>query len=244
MSKILFTGGLGDIFSVESRMTDAEKFSVREIYLATPGAKFIKQALKYHYLWADIEPIEVLTKDQIKNFSPSRYCIHTLPELVSVCKAAGISEPPSGIVDMGIIRIFADIRTNRRPWNKSGFAFPRVKCDIAFNPATTSGDYRISNRNFTESEIVAVKEYAQKNELEIKELGEGITTFEEYVGYTQGCREFIGVDSAASILAAIDKVTFKDKKIFIRSQNKTWYAHRAEWYPPDAMDFFYGSEYK
>jgi hypothetical protein len=145
---------------------------------------------------------------------------------------------------MGIIRIFAEIRAGQRKWNKSGFAFPRYQCDIAFDKATTSGDHRINNRNFTEEEISAVKEYAKNNNRQIIELGEGSTTFDEYIGYTLGCREFIGVDSAASILAVIDKVTFKDKKVFVRSNNKAWYNHRAEWYAPEAMDFFFGKEFK
>ena len=243
MNKVLFTGGLGDVLAVEARMTDAEKYAVKEIYLATPGAKFIKQALAYHYLWEKLPVTEILARDQIFQHSPSKYCIHTLHELIAVCKAAKIQLPPAGIVDMGIIKIFAEIRANQRPWNKSGFAFPRIKCDLACNLATTSGDFRISNRNFTPQEIEAVKEYAHDNKLIMVELAESKTTFEEFVGLTLGCREFIGVDSAASVLAAIDKVTYPDKKIFVRSNNKTWVTHRAEWYPPKAMDFFYGTVY-
>ena len=243
MNKILFTGGLGDILAVEARMTDTEKYAVREIYLATPGAKFIRQALSYHHLWSKYPITEVLTREQIFQYSPSKYCIHSLNELINTCQIARVRIPPNGVVDMGIVRIFSEIRSGRRPWNQSGFAFPRYKCDIACDFTTTSGDHRIQNRNFTEPEIIKVKEYADKNKLSLIELGEGKTTFDEYVGYVNGCREFIGVDSAASILAVMDKVTFPEKKVFIRSNNPAWYAHRMEWYSPGAMDFFFGKEY-
>jgi len=244
MRKILFTGGLGDIFSVESRMSDQEKYAVKEIYLATPGAKFIKQALQYHCLWCDLPVTEILTREQIFELSPTKYCIHSLSELITVCRNNKLTLPPNDIVDLGIVKIFSEIRQNRRPWNGSGFAFPRIKCDIAFDQKTSSGDHRIDNRNFSEEEISKVRKYAKENKLSLIELGEGKTTFEEYVGYVLGCREFIGVDSAASILAAIDKVTFPEKKMFVRSNNKAWYVHRGEWYPPAAMDFFFDKEYK
>lgn len=244
MTKILFTGGLGDVFTVEARMSDAEKFAVREIYLATPASKFIRQALAYHYLWSKYPVIDIITKDQIAKFAPSHYCIHSLKELISVCKSAGIKLPPDRIQDMSIIKIFGDIRAGQRPWHGSGFAFPRIECDLVCDFISTSGDWRISDRSFTQPEIDRVKEYAKKNNRTIIELGEGKTTFEQYIGLTLGCREFIGIDSAASVLAAIDKVSFSEKKIFIRSVNNTWYNHRAEWYPPKSLDFFYGYEYK
>jgi hypothetical protein len=243
MNKILFTGGLGDIFTVEARMTDAEKFAVREIYLATPASKFIKQALKYHYLWSKYPVTDILTREQIFKFAPSKYCIYSLSELIKVCKTINITYPSGKITDMSIIKIFGEIRVGQRPWNGSGFAFPRIKCDLVCDFMTTS-DWRNLNRSFTQSEIDRVKEYAKKNNRIISELGEGKTTFEEYVGLTLGCREFIGVDSAASVLAAIDKVSFPEKKIFIRSVNKAWYNHKTSWYPPNALDFFYGTEYK
>ena len=244
MNKILFTGGLGDVISVEARMTDQEKYAVKEIYLATPGAKFVRQALAFHHLWDKVPVKEILTREQIFQHAPSKYCIHSLVELTATCCTAGVAAPPLGVVDMNIIKIFAEIRQNLRPWNGSGFAFQRTRCDIAADFTTTSGDHRINNRNFTPPEIAAVKKYAKENRLSLIELGEGKTTFDEFVGYTLGCREFIGVDSAASILAVIDKVVFPEKKVFVRANNKAWYAHRAEWYAPGAMDFFYGSEYK
>lgn len=241
MSKILFTGGLGDILAVEARMSNSERFAVKEIYLATPGAKTIMTALKYHYLWRDLPVKEILTKEQIQKYAPSKYCIHSLNELNNVCITANATMPPPGLIDMSIIKIFGEIRSNQRPWAGSGFAFPRYECDLVCDLATTSGDSRIKNRNFTSEEIGRVKEYAGKRK--VIYLGEGNTTFDEFVGYTLGCREYIGVDSASSVLAAIDKVYFKGKKIFIRANNPAWYNHRASWYPPDALDFFYASEY-
>ena len=241
MNRILFTGGLGDVLSVEARMSDAEKYAVKEIYLATPGSRFVKEALKYHYLWHDKPIKEVLTREQIFEHAPSKYCIHSIDELRRVCVAAGAAQPPVNTVDMGIIRIFAQIRAGVRPWNGSGFAFPRYECDLVCDFATTSGDFRINDRNFTEEEIDAVMRYSGKRKVTV--LGEGLTTFDEFVGYVLGCREFIGVDSASSILAAIDKVHYPDKKIFVRSNNKAWYAHRAEWYPPQAMNFYYGKRW-
>jgi hypothetical protein len=241
MNKILFTGGLGDIFAVESWMSDAEKFAVREIYLATPGAKYIKEALAYHYLWSKLPITEILTREQIFKSSPSKYCIHSFKELVNVCNSLQIAPPHPRTIDMSIIKIFSEIRSGERKWNGFGFAFPRIECDLVCDFITTSGDFRISGRSFTQPEIDLVK---GKNNRNIIELREGKTTFEEYVGLTLGCREFIGIDSAASVLAAIDKVNFPDKKIFIRSTNKTWYNHRECWYPPKSLDFFYGTEYK
>ena len=244
MTKILFTGGLGDVLAVEARMTEAEKYGAREIYLATPGAKFVRQALSYHYLWNKLPIKEILTREQIFKYAPSKYCIHSLLELTTVCRTNRLTMPPDGVVDMGIIKIFAEMRSGQRPWSGSGFAFPRIECGLACDFASTSGDTRINNRAFSVEEMNRVKDYAEKNKLEIKELGEDKTTFDEYVGYVQGCREFIGIDSAASILAAIDKVTFPGKRIFVRSNNKAWYAHRSQWYPPSAMDFSFNSEYK
>lgn len=243
MNKILFTGGLGDVLAVEARMSDQEKHAVREIYLATPGARFIKEALSYHYLWSKYPVTELLTKEQIAQHAPSKYCIHSLQELNSVLVSMGLRQAHNTTKDYSIIKIFGEIRAGLRPWNGSGFAFPRVACDLVCDFATTSGDWRINNRNFSPEEIAAVKDYAKEKSLKIIELGEGKTTFEQFVAYVLGCREFIGVDSAASVLAAIDKVTFKEKKIFIRSNNKAWYNHRGEWYPPAAMDFSYGKEY-
>jgi hypothetical protein len=244
MSKILFTGGLGDVFAVEARMTEAEKYGVREIYLATPGAKFIKQALAYHYLWSKYPVIDIMTKEQIAQHAPSKYCIHSLQELINICKFANIPFQSNGVLDFSIIKIFGEIRAGSRPWNGSGFAFPRYECELVCDFGSTSGDWRINNRSFTPEEIERVRYYAKRNDLKITELGEGKTTFDEFVGYTLGCCEFIGIDSAASVLAAIDKVRFPAKLVFIRSNNKAWYVHRPEWYAPGAMDFSYGSEYK
>ena len=157
MNKILFTGGLGDIFAVDMWMSDYEKRMVGEIYLATPGAKFIKQALAYHRYWKDLPVNELLTKEQIAQYAPSKYCVHSTAELNNVCRAASLPVAPDDVMDMSIAKIFFEVRSGLRRWSGSMFMFPILPCDLAFNYATTSGDFRINGRNFTPYEIEAVQ---------------------------------------------------------------------------------------
>lgn len=238
--EILITGGLGDFFAVESVMTDSEKSSVKKIHLATPGAKFILQAIKYHSCFSCVDVVSHFTPEEIARHTTSGYCIHSIAEMNQTLKRLGRDELARDVQDFSILRVFPEIRKGKRRYHSHGFGFPRTSCDLVVDTASHSGDFRISERAFTDEEIGLVKKYAAKRETIFLDVRKH--TFEYFVSHVMGCREFIGIDSSASVLAVIDKrENYPGKKIFVRSRNKAWYRNRGNWYA--MKDFSFGESF-
>lgn len=234
--EILITGGLGDFFAVECVMTDVEKKSVRKIHLATPSAKFILQAISYHQYFSSVEIINHFTPEEISQNTSSKYCIHSIVEMNQVLKKMNRIQLSFAVVrDFSILKIFPEIRSGTRRYQSHAFNFPRVVCDIVVDTESPN-DFRMKNRSFTQLEIELVKKYAADRETIFLDVRNN--SFEFFVSRVLGCREFVGIDSAASVLAAIDKKeNFPQKKIFVRSRNPVWYKNRACWYATTDFSF-------
>lgn len=238
----LFTGGLGDVISVESRLTDAEKSAVRNIYLATPAENYIRELLRIHTFWASLPVHTLLSREEIQAAAPGKFCVTSLADANNCLRRFNRAPLPHNTFDASIFRIFFELRSGARRYERSGFMFERKECNLFFHAATNANYEGSTNRNFTEAEKQRVYEYAEKKGLEIFSPQDGVTTPKEFYARAMGCKEFIGCDSSASIIAAIDKKENNpQKKIFVRSNNPTWYRHRAEWYA--TTDFYFGGEY-
>lgn len=215
--KVLFTGGMGDFFTVEAHMTDAEKQSVQNILLATPAADYIRQALKMHIIWKDIPVVDVLTRSDLKK--RNRTCVISLQDTNNIARAIGKRQITGQILDMSIMPVFAEIKAHRRKYNRTGMPLSPVKKDLVIDAATVS-DYIPDKypRNFSVAEIFRICKYAGNRDY--VNVGVGETTLAEAISYVAGSSEFIGVDSAMSVIAAISSREIgKKKRIFVRSQN-------------------------
>lgn len=237
--KVLFTGGLGDFFTCEAHMTLPEKRSIRTIYLATPAAMFIREALKMHSMWAGIPVIEAITRDELTQLGKS--CMLSLNDTNN--HMAKLKKPQllGSVMDMSISKIFGQIRLGQRKYNCTGIVLNPQKCPAVLDSVTGS-NYMAYNykREFTEHELLKIRErYGQG----LQRVGVGHTTLAQAISLTAGCEEFIGIDSAMSVIAAISsRECGRKKRIFVRSENPHLLRNKISYYGQELVTI--AGEYK
>lgn len=230
---ILFTGGAGDVFAVEAHLTDKEKYSVGRIYLATPSAATIFDSFNLHPRWRDIEKINLFSALDWSRLTKPWFL--NSQEVFQALYRLGKPQVQQPIFDASIYPIFLAINARARKYNKTGFQLDAKPCETVFDFATnTSHAHYIEPRNFTKAEIKRALARYEKNSVEV---GIGKTTLRESLSLVAGCRNFIGVDSFMSVVAAIADMEISRKdKIFVRSRNDHLYRSRFCYYSTASVD--------
>lgn len=233
LGKLLLTGGIGDVITVESYMAPAFRESLHSLYLATPQADNIKtlfEALPAH-VFPNLESIEVIPVD----FSPPFNCIVMKQQLwhYLACKGQRV-DWLAHVADGSIIKVFADVRSGKLQYQGSSFAsnylaeLPALPTEYAaIHPASVDN---VQQRSFTDQDWDATRQYLKQQNLRGVVIGRNVevphgfinmvgkTSIPEAVEIVRRAKAYVGIDSYASVIASkvLTSVQIKVKSLHQR----------------------------
>jgi len=235
---IFITGGIGDVFALESYLTDEMRNKLTTICYATRQQKSIMP------LFAD-NPSFPLLKNHITvwNDFSNFWAFHSKQECERKLRAAGRDFPNEFVLsdDWSIAKIFPQIQQGKRAYNQSSF----LKRELCTVPALVPDKYVVicpcstdkhgGKRDFSVEDWDAVLLYLSKtgrlgvilnNGQDIMPKSHNLidlsnkTTMFESIEILKHGDFYIGIDSCLSILAARH---FPPNKIMIKSTNTQFY---------------------
>lgn len=247
-SAIFITGGIGDVFAVESFLTNDEREKLQTIYYATNKQVYIEGLFRsississsypclknHHVLWKDFSKFWCFysIEDYIKSSRNNS-------NIINYCK------------DLSIIKVFEDIKAKKIKYNNSTFLKQKLTNIDHFNLPNNyitilpfSSDKRVNKRDFDYNDWLSVCYILKKNNQKgivinneenvvpknenIIDLSYRLTTLEaiEVLKNSQG---YLGIDSWLSVLAA---KLFEKPNLQIKSLNKHCYDNACCYYAP------------
>lgn len=250
MKAILLTGGVGDIFAIESLMTDEERQSIDCIFYATRAAKPCME------LFSGLTTFPRLKKQALlwKNFS-SIFGFNSKEQLIDKLCAyqpedlqKTVKKLISGVEDWSIAKIFPE----SREYTYSSFIKTNLTCIKKFNlPKTyycicpsSSNDKRDNKRDYNQIDWRHTLEILKSKNIVGVVLNNGNdyipfekelinlnnkTSIQEAVEIVKSASGYIGIDSALSVIAA---KTMDKENIFIKSLNDHCYRWTHVYYSP------------
>jgi hypothetical protein len=214
---VLFTGGIGDFFAIESFMTNAQRNAIKHVFLATRAQKAIQSILEASPIFPKLQRVTVLHHDWSKIF-----CVVSYEHLRSLSKSEkwniDFSIVPNDLIDNSIYYVFNEITSGKRVYNPSAI-FDHCFADISrFNlPETytfiqpySPNDRQGGRRDFTDEDwkITLKKlESAEKKGVVVVNSDDEVptspylinlsnqTSVIEAIEIAKKCDSFIGVDS-------------------------------------------------
>jgi hypothetical protein len=233
------TGGIGDFIAIESFMSDTQRNSITQVFLATRAHKSIKAILEAAPIFPNLEKLVSLHDNWQKVF-----CVVSYDQLKSLSLTErwniDFSIVPKNIIDYSIWFVFQEIKSGRRKYNPSNLfkhkladiSHFNLPSDYAFIQPYSPNDRQGGNRDFTKSEWNATL-------FRLKQLGlKGVvvlnsddyvpndpnlinltnkTSVVEAIEIAKQCSEFIGVDSC---FAALVCKFLPDSNITIKTVNE------------------------
>jgi hypothetical protein len=253
-SHVFISGGIGDVFAVESHLTEDERKTITTIFYGTQKADPIIK------LFTAL-PNYTRLKQQSQIWSDfSRFwCFYTLNECVTRIITAGRGCPESlkESRDLGIMPRFSDIKSGRMKYTGSSFLKHKLTDISRFNlpqkyiaVCPYSTDKRVGDRDFNGSDWVACLEILDLMGMKGVILNKGSdnpfitpqlvnlgnnTEITEAVEILKGASGYIGIDSSLSVLAA---QLFVEPNLLIKSRNQHLYSNMDCYYAPHkSFDF-------
>lgn len=253
-NSVFLTGGIGDIFAVESFLTDVERESLVGIYYATSKQKMIEE------LWRSLPnyPNLKVHSNVWSDFS-AFWCFCSLGDCCKFLKNKNVKEDPnlSRVRDLSIIPFFERVKRGQFKYNNSSFLIHKL-CDVnhlqlperyvAVCPY--SSDKRLAGRDFSSHDwseclahlkqlgVVGVVLNQGDDAVPVSEQLVDMTnktTIVEAVEVLKGAEGYVGIDSSLSVLAA---KLFKYPRLMIKSINNHCYQNISCYYAPcDQADF-------
>ncbi len=244
---IFITGGIGDVFAVESFMTDAERSAVEAVFYATIKRAYIEsvfQALpsfpniKYHVnVWDDFS--------QFWCFFSKEDCLKRLTQTGSPYVA-----PVSRCTDLSISGKFPDIKNKRILFTGSSF-LKHTLADISRHKLPEkyvalcpfSSDKRIRGRDFTPADwdkTIDLLRLVDAKGVVLNVGNDPVPKSPQLIDLTNHCtlvesieilkqaRAYVGIDTALSVLAA---QRFPYPRCVIKLLNPHGYDNLACYYP-------------
>lgn len=242
---VLFTGGVGDFIAVESFISDVERNLVGQVFLATRAHREIRSLIERGAVFPSAPRIVSLHDDWSDVF-----CTYSWDHFKTLVTQEGwdvnvATVPP--LLDYSIVYAFDQIASGKRTYrfsnllsrrlaDVSGFGLPE---DYAVIHPYSSNDRRGGSRDCTPGEWDAIIDHLRRS----RRVGVVLlnsedyvpddpylvnlankTTIAESVEVVKGCREFIGVDSCFSVVAAR---MLPEERLTIRSTH----AHYKQYLP-------------
>lgn len=255
MKNILITGGIGDVFALDSFMSDEEKASINGIYLATRPWKEISDLFSYSN--RKYKNLKFL-KPIYDKWDFHRRAIYHKNELNELCDK--LPDDWETVEDYSIlIKFYQYKERNYKPYYSSSWfnnkdvvfrdRFKLPKNYIVIVPS--SGNF-YSDRDLKIFEWTKIVEFLHKNKLyglilkshkdEVPKHKKLIdltnqTSLYESIRILENSKGYIGIDSCLSVFASKKKFLFKSKIKSINPHLYNWediyYAPRNDFYDLD-----------
>lgn len=246
-NSIFLTGGIGDIFAVESFLTDAERNRISCIYYATNKRKYIEQLFrcvsdKDHY---PVLKNHCILWDDFSNF----WCFYSMEDYLKKTKSK--KNMFNYCKDLSILRVFNDVKAKTVKYNSSTFLNKKLTDISHLNlpqeyvtilPYST--DKRCLNRDFNDSDWSNIVKILKKNNKKGVVINQGedkvfkndflinlsnMLTILEAVEVLKNSIGYLGIDSWLSVLAA---KLFDNSNLQIKSTNNHCYENAYCYYAP------------
>lgn len=244
---IFLSGGVGDIFALESFLSDEQRNLIDTIYYGT------SKRLPIELLFRSVPTFPNLTKhvvawDDFRSF----WCFFHKHECIARMRAASLYVDPhlEACEDFGIGVKFEQIKKGLMPYTGSSFLKHRLAGvsrfklpHVYFVVAPYSSDKR-GLRDFTSQDWLNVSAYLQKHGLIGVVLNDaydhvpsnpmlinlsGQTTLLEAIEVLKFAKGFIGIDSSLSVLAT---KLFDYPNLHIKSKNLHLFENKEVYYAP------------
>jgi hypothetical protein len=211
---IFITGGIGDIFALDSFFSDAFRSKLKTVYYATKQHSIIHNLISAVY---DVE--HVIVWDDWRNFSNFKYkqdCLDLIPN------------PSEGLLqslDCSIFNVFPQITAGNLTYNNSSWLKEANSADdyVVICPYA-SGSFRNADgspcevtRNFDDADWASVLSFLEDKQVQGYVLNDkkesipthsslvdlsGQTSMLESIELLKNCNRFMGADSSMSVLAS------------------------------------------
>jgi hypothetical protein len=237
------SGGIGDVFAVESFLTDKERSEVSSIFYATIKEEPVKDLFK-SLSWPNLKN-HITAWNDFSTF----WCFHTLDECVSkVSKIPSLSKMKNS-KDLSILTIFEEVKRGKLKYNGSSFLNQEIAKIKKFNLPDNyivispySTDKRLKKRDFTNKDWESCFEYLNYTKLNAVVINSGNdivpsgvinlsnkTSVAEAVEILKSAKGYIGIDSWLSVLAA---KLFVHPYLQVKSVNEHCYFNADCYYAP------------
>jgi hypothetical protein len=250
---IFISGSIGDVFAIESFMSDAERRSISTIFYASQKTVELESLfkalpnfpnLKHHIsVWNDFSKF---------------WCFHSLHDCVARMNAYGKTKPSNLLTanDFSIADRFPRIKAGRLAYNQSSFLAYKLAdlvCELPeryFVVCPYSTDKRIACRDLEPSDWAAVLSYLEKTDTMGVILNAGNdqppisnrlldlsnkTTILEAIEILKKAKGYLGIDSSLSVLAA---KLFEYPNLIVKSRNEHCYNNMSCYFAPrEKFDF-------
>jgi hypothetical protein len=241
---IFLSGGIGDIFAVESFLTDKERNKISSIFYATSKQAII-QELFNSLSWPKLKN-HITVWDDFSDF----WCFYTADECIS--KLSKTRQPFNEIKkakDLSIFIVFDEIKKGNLKYNGSSFLNQKIatikKFDLPNNYVVISPystDKRLIGRDFVKQDWDNCLDYLTHTNLNGVIINSGNdfvpngvlnlsnkTSVTEAVEILKSAKGYVGIDSWLSVLAA---KLFNPPYLQIKSVNKHCYSNADCYYAP------------
>jgi hypothetical protein len=240
---IFISGGIGDVFAVESFLTDEERAEISSIFYATIKKEPIQELFK-SLSWPKLKN-HVTAWDDFSNF----WCFYTLAECASKVSKTGALSKIKQAKDLSILTVFNEVKKGNVKYNGSSFLNQKIARIKKFNLPSNyivispySTDKRLAGRDFVEKDWDKCFEYLNYTKLNGVVINSGNdfipsgvinlsnkTSVTEAVEILKSAKGYIGVDSWLSVLAS---KLFIQPYLQVKSVNKHCYSNADCYYAP------------
>jgi hypothetical protein len=245
---IFLSGGIGDIFAIESFIPDEHKDNIKSIYYATQKYKTIIECF-------NILPVYHNLKNHINVWSDFSkfWCFHHKQGCISKLKAAQKTILPglTAATDYSIMKIFSEINSKHIKYNKSSWiAYPVSDITHIKKPESYwcvcpySTDKNIKERDFSKEDWDKLIRLLENSDDHAIILNQGVdvspihpllidmsnkTTIGESIEILKSAKGYIGIDSCLCVLAS--KI-FQYPNLIIKSMNNHLYNNKHIYFAP------------
>jgi hypothetical protein len=244
---VFITGGIGDVFAVESFLTDQERDSLTTIYYATNKREPIERLFRSLKSFPNLKN-HINVWDNFSNF----WCFYSLEDYLT--RSQNLNNFKKNVEkskDLSIMTIFDQIKNKNLKYNGSSFlkeklvdidTFQLPENYIVLCPFST--DKRSKERDFNAEDWNQTLKFLEQKNIKGVVINSGndivpknsylidlsnLTKIEEAVEIVKAAKGYLGIDSWLSVLAA--KV-FNSLSLQIKSVNSHCLNNAAFYYAP------------
>jgi ADP-heptose:LPS heptosyltransferase len=247
-SSIFLSGGLGDVFAIESFLSSDMRKKLNTVCYGTRKAASIKKCFEALKNYPSLKNHQIVWND----FSDF-WCFMSKADCDAKMRQASVKRSKEMILseDYSILQLFPRIRSGEFKYNYSSFLIQTVadigrfalpKRFVCVCPY--SSDKRLESRDFSRSDWDLVLAFLEKNGVAAVVLNDreeyvptsprivnlsGKTTPMEAIEVLKASRAYIGIDSSLSVLAA---KRFTASQLSIKSFNDHCYINKEIYYAP------------